>query len=102
MTNLLQARCVLVTGATAGIGRAMAIAIHDLQTKPIVIIVGRRKERLDELAAQSDRYIPVQFDLSSGREAIKAFAHDIVTRFPEVDGASRSIAVPPYTDFITM
>ena len=84
MVNILSARCVLVTGATSGIGRALALAIHELQTKPTVIVVGRRQERLDELAKLSDRIKPVQFDVASGREALKQFAADMVSRFPEV------------------
>ena len=50
MANITQAKCILVTGATSGIGRALALAIHDLESKPTVIAVGRRQDRLDELA----------------------------------------------------
>ena len=84
MVGILAAKCVLITGATSGIGRALALAIHDLQTKPTVIAVGRRRDRLDALAASRSRIIPVQFDVGSGREALKAFANNMVTQFPEV------------------
>ena len=60
------------------------LAIHDLETKPTVIVVGRRQERLDELAKSSERIMPVCFDVASGREALKQFAKDMVGRFPEV------------------
>ena len=50
-----DAPVVLVTGATAGIGRALARAIRDLPSKPTVIAMGRRQERLDELAMRLPR-----------------------------------------------
>lgn len=84
MANILHVRCVLITGATSGIGRALALAIHELQTKPTVIVVGRRQERLNELARLSDRIKPVRFDVSGGREALKQFAADMISQFPEV------------------
>ena len=85
MANILQAKCVLVTGASSGIGRALAIAIHNLETKPTVIVSGRREERLKELAKLSERIKPVQFDMASGRESIKQFVGELVASYPEVN-----------------
>ena len=53
--GISECRCILIIGATAGIGRALALALLDLPSKPTVIIGGRRKERLDELTKTSDR-----------------------------------------------
>lgn len=49
MPGIEDAKCVLIIGATSGIGRALALAIHDLPTQPTVIVAGRRMERLEEL-----------------------------------------------------
>lgn len=91
MANILQATCVLVTGASSGIGRALAIAIHDLETKPTVIVTGRREERLHELAALGERIKPMPFDMTSGRESLKRFAEDLTAAYPEVLSSGHTI-----------
>ena len=50
MTTPLSGRTALVTGASAGIGRASALALAQAGAK--VIATGRRKEELDKLAKQ--------------------------------------------------
>ena len=84
MTSIIHARCVLVIGATSGIGRALALAIHDLDSKPTVIVVGRRQSRLDELSSLSATIKPIQFDVTSGRDALEQFATDVVANYLEV------------------
>ena len=72
MPSISDSKCVLVIGATAGIGRALALAILALPTKPKVIVSGRRKERLDELVQQGDgRIAALQVDISAGKETLK-------------------------------
>ena len=73
MAGIKDAKCVLVIGATAGIGRALALAIHDLDSKPIVIVAGRRQERLDELAAKSDRIKTARVDINTSYDKLKPF-----------------------------
>ena len=68
------------------------MAIHNLESKPTVIAVGRREDRLDELAKTSDRLKTVKFDLSEERGALKAFAQDMVNKFPEVRFEPRSLS----------
>jgi short-subunit dehydrogenase involved in D-alanine esterification of teichoic acids len=79
-----QAKCVLVIGATSGIGRDLALAIHDLPSKPTVIVSGRRQDRLDELTARSDRIKSVKVDLLGGRESLKAWTNEVVAAYPDV------------------
>lgn len=86
--NIQDAKCVLVVGATAGIGRALALAIHDLPSRPTVIVAGRRQERLDELAKRSERIKPARVDLMSGRESLKKFADEMVATYPDVSGVA--------------
>lgn len=82
--GISECRCILVIGATAGIGRALALAIHDLPSKPDVIVGGRRKERLDELTKTSDRIKGVQVDVSANRATLQAFVKDTISAYPDV------------------
>lgn len=89
MPGINDSKCVLIVGATAGIGRALALAIHALPSKPTVIVAGRRKERLDELVKkgqESDggRIEAVQVDISAGKDALKGFSEEVISKFPEV------------------
>lgn len=84
MPNIADAKCVLVIGATAGIGRALALAIRDLPSKPTVVVGGRRQERIDELCKEGDRIEGVQVDVMKGRDKLKAFVDETVTKYPEV------------------
>lgn len=66
-------KCVLVVGATAGIGKAMADRLIHEGSK--VVAVGRRKERLDDFVRQHGpaKAGKVQFDISE-TEKIPGFA----------------------------
>ncbi|KAI0093464.1 NAD-P-binding protein [Irpex rosettiformis] len=85
MPGIKDAKVVLIIGATAGIGRSLAYAIHDLPTKPTVIISGRRQNRIDEITEKSDRFGGIAVDLLSGRESLKKFVEDVTTKWPELD-----------------
>ena len=92
MPSINDSKCVLVIGSTAGIGRALALAIHNLPTKPTVIVSGRRQERLDEIikggkesdGSYSGRLHAVRVDVSASNGELKAFVEDVVIKFPEV------------------
>lgn len=57
-------KTVLITGATAGIGRALAERM--IENGVFVIAVGRRKDRLDELVEKhgADKVTAEVFDVS--------------------------------------
>ncbi|KAI0080238.1 NAD(P)-binding protein [Panus rudis PR-1116 ss-1] len=97
--NISDSKCVLVLGATSGIGRALALAIHDLPSQPTVIVGGRRKERLEELASRSDRLYSVQIDITSDRESLKKFVEDLVTKYPDLETVVFSSGVQHIFDF---
>lgn len=60
---MLPYKCILVTGATSGIGRALTHRL--IQTGAFVIAVGRRQDRLDQLAMQyGDKISAESFDVS--------------------------------------
>ena len=50
MSTLLSGKVALVTGASAGIGRATALALAQAGTR--IIATGRRKVELESLARQ--------------------------------------------------
>lgn len=97
--NIQDAKCILVVGATAGIGRALALAIHDLPSRPTVIVAGRRQERLDELAKKSERIKTARVDLMSGRDALAKFANELVATYPDLDAVILSSGVQHMFDF---
>lgn len=86
--NIQEAKCILVVGATAGIGRALALAIHDLPSKPVVVVAGRRQERLDELTKQSERIKSVRVDLTSSRDSLRTFANETIAKYPDVSDST--------------
>lgn len=61
-------KTVLITGATAGIGRALAERM--VENGVFVIAVGRRKERLQELEAKygKDKVVAEEFDMTKTAE----------------------------------
>jgi len=99
MPDITDATHVLILGATAGIGRALALAIHDLPSKPTVIVGGRRQERIDEICKQGDRIQGVQVDVTSEREFLKKFVNDTVAKYPELDAVIFSSGVQHVFNF---
>lgn len=94
MPGINDSKCVLVIGATAGIGRTLALAIHALPTKPTVIVTGRRKERLAELVKKGEEgtgglLAAIQVDVSAERQTLKEFSEDVVSKFPDVTLSAR-------------
>lgn len=90
MPGINDSKCVLVIGATAGIGRALALAIHKLPTNPMVVVAGRRQERLDELVQQGEgRIHGVQVDVTKSASELKTFVEETVGTFPNVSASHR-------------
>jgi short-subunit dehydrogenase involved in D-alanine esterification of teichoic acids len=89
MSFASSARCVLVIGATAGIGRDLALAIHELPSKPTVIVSGRRQARLDEIVAKGSKagkenLHGLQLDITSDVGVLERFVKDTLDSFPQV------------------
>ena len=87
MPNITDSKCILVVGSTGGIGRALALAILDLPSKPTVIVCGRRKERLDELIAShgaNGRLKSVTLDVLAERSVLQSSIQEIVNAYPDV------------------
>jgi hypothetical protein len=59
----------------------------DLPSKPIVVVCGRRKERLEELVVAhhaTGRLKSVTLDVLSERNALKSSIEDIINTYPNV------------------
>ena len=84
-----SAKCVLVIGATSGIGKDLALAIHRLPSKPTVIVSGRRTDRLDEIIRSNSSperglIASKQVDVKSNAASLKSYAESVVAEHPEV------------------
>lgn len=66
-------KVAVVTGASAGIGTAIAKSLIDHRVK--VVGLARRKDRLQELAQKfgKDKFFPVQCDAYKEEEILSAF-----------------------------
>lgn len=79
----LQGKCALVTGATGGIGGAIATALH--KQGATVGISGRNEAKLNELAAQlGERVFVLPADLSS-KEAVDALVKSAEEKMGQID-----------------
>ncbi|KAJ6627211.1 hypothetical protein B0H10DRAFT_2292609 [Mycena sp. CBHHK59/15] len=78
-----DAKCVLVIGATSGIGRSLALAISELPSRPMVIGAGRRQDRLNEL--KEKRLETVQMDVAADRETLKKTVESVISKYPKLD-----------------
>ncbi|KAG6850809.1 hypothetical protein H0H93_008112 [Arthromyces matolae] len=83
MPSINDSKCILVTGATSGIGRALALALAALPSHPKVIAAGRRQNRLDELAKSNLHTI--QADLDTDAKGLAAFVDKVLKEHPDLD-----------------
>jgi NAD(P)-dependent dehydrogenase (short-subunit alcohol dehydrogenase family) len=86
MTNSTHAKVALVTGAGTGIGRAASVALAD--SGFAVILAGRRKEPLEELASElsrtGKRALAVSADVSDEQSTRDLFAQ-VESEFGRLD-----------------
>ncbi|KAI6365022.1 hypothetical protein MCOR25_005514 [Pyricularia grisea] len=76
-------KTVLITGATAGIGRAWTERM--VENGVFVVAVGRRRERLDELAARFGDKIGVEEHDVADLDGLASWAKGMTTKYPTLD-----------------
>ncbi|KAH8785547.1 hypothetical protein F5883DRAFT_88336 [Diaporthe sp. PMI_573] len=91
-------KTVLITGATAGIGRALAERM--VENGVFVIAVGRRKERLQELEAKygRDKVVGEEFDMTKTAE-IQPWAQRITKEYPTLSSIILNAGIQRTLDF---
>lgn len=89
---------VLVIGATSGIGEALAAKMVENGVK--VIVVGRRKEKLDQFVEKygKDKAEAIQFDITHLHK-ISKFAEQVMTSHPDVDSVFLNSGIQRAFDF---
>jgi NADP-dependent 3-hydroxy acid dehydrogenase YdfG len=97
MSTMLSGKAVLVTGASAGIGRATAIALAQAGAK--IIATGRRKPELDTLAKQcgGGAIETIVGDLNDAR-----CVDDLVNRARDVDILVNNAGILKYAPLLDM
>ncbi|KAI3612165.1 short-chain dehydrogenase oxidoreductase [Moniliophthora roreri] len=98
MTSINDSKCILVTGATSGIGRALAVALSQLPSKPKIIGTGRRPDRLAELEAAGIDAIP--FELDADKETIVECIQSIIQKYPNLDAVILNAGLQREFDFL--
>jgi len=85
----LANKTILITGASSGIGRGIAVECSKMGAK--IIITGRNSERLDETYSllQGEGHIVIQADLSKQEEIDR-----LVSETPEIEGCVHSAGIP--------
>lgn len=77
----LEGKTAVITGATSGIGRACALRLHDEGAR--LVLVGRRRERLDALAAELGGDCHLEALDVRERGAVERALGDLAGRAPE-------------------
>lgn len=86
---------IFITGGTSGIGRALAIALDQRGNK--VIVSGRRKALLDEIAQQHPNIDTVELDVGDGTQ-IRAVAARLIERYPTLNVVINNAGIMPFDD----
>lgn len=95
----LEGTVVLVTGASRGLGAAMAIALAE--EGATVVAAARSVHSLEEVAAQGDgRISAVKVDMRD-EESVKALVPEVIARHGRIDGLVNNAGIAPAGKFAT-
>ncbi|GGO75150.1 SDR family NAD(P)-dependent oxidoreductase [Nocardioides deserti] len=95
----LEGTVVLVTGASRGLGAAMALALA--KEGATVVAAARSKDSLAEVAAQGEgRISAVTVDMRD-EESVKALVPEVMSRHGRIDGLVNNAGIAPAGKFAT-
>ncbi|KAK1219001.1 hypothetical protein PQX77_018289 [Marasmius sp. AFHP31] len=98
MPSINDSKCILVTGATSGIGRSLALALSQLSSNPKVIGTGRRPGRLKEL--EDAGIEPARLELGTEPKMLKKDVQDLIQKHPELDTIILNAGIQRVQDFL--
>jgi len=91
-------KIVVITGATSGIGRALAEAFHDRGNR--VIVTGRRKALLDEVVASRPGLVAHELDVDSPA-SLSALTQSLRADFPDLNVVIANAGISRFEDMST-
>ncbi|KAJ7133749.1 hypothetical protein C8R43DRAFT_1089686 [Mycena crocata] len=97
MASIDNVKCILVIGATSGIGRALALALAKLPSRPTIIAAGRRQDRLKELEEKGLE--TCQIDVSAELSTLKKDVEGLVAKYPNLDAVILSAGIQYQLNF---
>lgn len=98
---VFEPKCILITGATSeGIGKALALALLDLPSKPKIVITGRRQEKLDEICRSSERLYGRRLDQTAPRADLQKWTGSLLSEFPDLDMVVLNAGIQHNVDFL--
>jgi uncharacterized oxidoreductase len=78
----MSGNTILITGGSSGIGRALAVAFHQLGNQ--IIVAGRRQALMEEIVAKNPRMHAAVVDVQN-LSSLPAFADDIIRHYPDLN-----------------
>ena len=96
-----QDKVILITGASSGIGKALALKVA--KEGAIVVLIARGKERLDHAVSDVQKLSPKSLGLVcdvANPDSVRAVVHDVRKRFGRIDMLVNNAGVGLYKSVV--